>query len=286
MADKTTHQQQAPERLSEQLRRLQQALRQHLESQGLEAPEEPEHLLAVLKLAPGMDLDTWREITERLDLQEWVALPMNGELGPYIQDLHETIVGLARHANRDSLTGLGNRRYFEESLHRELDRCFRDRCALSVALLEVDDYDELGARHGAEARDAALVGLAEVLERNKRVYDLAARIGPDRFAMVFPGSGLIRTQGMLSRLMPFIREIEIRGDEPAHLTCSVGVASIRGRRPRTVEDILNMAGEAVEKAKSLGKDQVAAAPLPELREPDSRSLVHSSEKQFLFTGGK
>jgi len=98
--------------------------------------------------------------------------------------LKEELSEMKRRAYYDELTGLGNRRYFIDSLESRISRCQRygDNCA--VLFLDVDNLKAINDEHGHAAGDALLVRLGEILRINTRTSDVTARIGGDEFCLL------------------------------------------------------------------------------------------------------
>ena len=94
-----------------------------------------------------------------------------------------------RLATRDSLTGLANRRLFDESLQREAARSQRLATPLSLLVLDVDHFKQVNDSYGHQTGDAVLREVAEALVANTKNFDVAARYGGDEFVVLLPGCG-------------------------------------------------------------------------------------------------
>lgn len=246
---------------------------------------QPDALLALLRLAPGLTLEEWSPLAEALGLKDWLAVPLCGDETPFLEQLGRTLEELAFQTEHDPLTGLPNRRAFDRTMDREMERARRAGVSLSVAILDLDNFKRLNDTHGHPCGDEALVETARILLTGIRRYDLAARIGGEEFALVFPETGMTRAGQILERILESLRGARLGcGADAVRLTASVGLACTKGRGDRSPADILEAADKALYQAKGEGKDRVVAAPLLDLASPAKATLVEASEKRFLFTG--
>ena len=240
--------------------------------------------LAVFRMLPGLDLDTWDELAEERGLHTWLTLPLNGDAYPHLKRLQDTLLRLAREAQRDPLTGLANRRAFETALDLEIERAKRDRTPVSLAILDLDDFKQVNDTYGHPAGDEVLVRLARLMTANKRRYDVAARIGGEEFAVVLCGSGQLKAERMVLRLLDELRGTSFTppGAKPFTVTASAGLASYKGSVDIDVPSLVELADKALYAAKAAGKDAVHRAPLPDVAVLPDETLVHASEKRLLF----
>jgi diguanylate cyclase (GGDEF)-like protein len=129
---------------------------------------------------------------------------------------------------------------------------------------------------------------ARHLEESTRRYDLAARFGGEDFALILAGSGLVKSQGLLNRVLTEFKQIEFTssdGDTTFNVTCSAGLTCFKGTSTLSTEELIKLTDEALYEAKSSGKDQVKVSKLSFVETVPRDTLVHANEKQFLF-GGK
>jgi diguanylate cyclase (GGDEF)-like protein len=144
--------------------------------------------------------------------------------------LTEEVHALARLARTDPLTGLANRRGWDEQLHRELARARRSGAVVSVALLDLDDFKSFNDARGHQAGDRLLVEAAAAWRSQLRDIDVLCRWGGDEFALLLPDCSGSEAQEVLARLGPAT---------PSLQSCAAGVATWDGGE--TVHDLLQRA---------------------------------------------
>jgi diguanylate cyclase (GGDEF)-like protein len=159
---------------------------------------------------------------------------------------------LADDARRDTLTGLLNRRGFEELFENELERARRTDGQLSVIVADLDRFKWLNDQFGHPAGDAALQRVAQIFETAKRRIDTVARIGGEEFAVVVPSSDHHAAYILAERMRREVRETF--AGEPHTLTVSLGIATF-GPHGVSSEALILGADEALYAAKRLGRDR-------------------------------
>jgi diguanylate cyclase (GGDEF)-like protein len=171
-------------------------------------------------------------------------------------------------ARTDPLTGLLNRRGFEETFKLELERSQRSGRALSVVAGDLDGFKLVNDRHGHHAGDEALQALAQDLVKWKRRIDVAARIGGEEFALLLPDTDERGAFLVAERLRRAVQRTF--SEQPLPVTISFGIATW----PDHGEDselLLRAADEALYAAKDLGRD---------------RSVIYSAEVAKMLAGGR
>ena len=171
---------------------------------------------------------------------------------------------LGRLSRIDELTGLANRREFDEGLRREFKRAQRQRGHLALAVLDLDHFKNFNERYGVAAGDAVLARFAQLLSvRFKRDTDLVARLGGEEFVALLPGFGLEVTQGLLEQLREDLRELQLPHEGGVNgqvLTVSVGLAAYGPTHPYlSPQAMMQAADEALYIAKHAGRDRLSLA---------------------------
>jgi diguanylate cyclase (GGDEF)-like protein len=172
----------------------------------------------------------------------------------------EEVSPLRREANLDELTGLGNRAFFHRAAKRRMELYERNGLPLACAVLDVDDFKFYNDNYGHEGGDAVLRCLARVLDDCTRADDLVARYGGDEYVMLLGGS-VEDAVNVAERVREKV-EFECVPQEEASLggslTVSVGIASL-GEDTATLQQLIRAADGELYRAKSAGKNRVAAA---------------------------
>lgn len=150
----------------------------------------------------------------------------------------------------DALTGLGNRRAFDEALEAEMARARRARGSMGLVILDVDHFKQFNDQHGHQAGDDALVTVARVLAEEARAEDRACRIGGEEFALLLPGADDATAAAVAERVR---RAVEENTAPAAGVTVSLGVAASRGDDPR---GLLETADARLYVAKAAGRNRV------------------------------
>lgn len=128
-------------------------------------------------------------------------------------------------ADLDALTGLHNRRYFHETLEREVARSHRYSRRLALVLLDVDDFKEINDRIGHLAGDAALAEAAERVRQAVRASDVACRVGGDELGVILPESGMDEARRLVERIQKALASRPVAGAGRVHV--SAGVAELQ-----------------------------------------------------------
>ena len=168
----------------------------------------------------------------------------------------ERMQKLQREASQDPLTGLKNRRRFEEDLRLAMARARRERTTGAVLMLDLDDFKRVNDTHGHPAGDRMIREIAAVLRQRSRESDVLARLGGDEFAVVLPRCSPSEARLVAESIAAAIREHRSAEEEIEPISASVGVAMF-GEDPRTsIESVVSEADTAMYAAKDGGGDGV------------------------------
>ncbi|MTJ81828.1 MAG: diguanylate cyclase [Telmatospirillum sp.] len=170
---------------------------------------------------------------------------------------------LANLSVTDGLTGVANRRHFDDALSREFSRAARSRTPLSLIMIDVDHFKRYNDHYGHQAGDDCLRKVAALLQRSaQRVTDVAARYGGEEFAVILPGTDTPAA----ARLAEGIRRAVERGSIPhaaspfATVTISIGIASLSSAGVVGPDSLIGAADQALYRAKQAGRNQIQIAP--------------------------
>jgi diguanylate cyclase (GGDEF)-like protein/PAS domain S-box-containing protein len=163
-------------------------------------------------------------------------------------ELEELLSRVEAIARTDELTGMANRRAWDEELRRELARAARRGHKLCVVLIDLDHFKRFNDEHGHQAGDALLRDAAIAWRMGIRVTDFIARYGGEEFALLLPDCPPHEALTILERL---------RASTPEDQTCSAGVAYWDGSE--SPETLVGRADAALYQAKRAGRDRVITA---------------------------
>jgi diguanylate cyclase (GGDEF)-like protein len=189
----------------------------------------------------------------------------------YVCELEQQCEQLVQENATDALTDLGNRRAFQQRLDEELTRASRCDSSMALMVLDVDCFKRYNDSFGHPAGDVLLKQLGEVLKSTCRVYDFAARIGGEEFAVILPGTTRASAFVIAERLR---RTVQQEVWPHRQITVSVGVALLQSE----IDDsacLLDRADRALYRAKNAGRNRVVVSEplnIPTLSEHRERML--------------
>lgn len=175
------------------------------------------------------------------------------EMAITIADLFQAV---REQAVTDALTGLYNRRYFEESLAKEVQRAKRQNQPFSVIGIDLDFLKKINDTYGHFYGDLAIKTIADVLKSNARSVDVPARIGGEEFNVLLPGIASDGAMVAAERIRKSIEHVEI--ETIGHITGSLGVATFF-EHTDNVDELLELTDQAMYTSKREGRNRVTLA---------------------------
>ncbi|HEY1360520.1 MAG TPA: EAL domain-containing protein [Thermoleophilaceae bacterium] len=187
-----------------------------------------------------------------------------------ITERKRTETELQHLADHDALTGLFNRRRFDEELTRELARAGRYDEPGALLVLDLDNFKYVNDNLGHQAGDQVVMSVAAVLRKRLRETDVVCRLGGDEFAILLPHTDAEQAKTVASELLRAVREHEaLAGGRSMRMTTSLGIAEFR-EHGTTAEELLAAADMAMYAAKEAGRDRLS------VYEPGSETAAANS----------
>lgn len=158
----------------------------------------------------------------------------------------------------DALTGVRNRRYFDEAIVAEIQKASRYGSSLVLLMIDIDDFKIYNDLNGHQKGDEALAKIGQLFQAACRGYDIVTRYGGEEFAILFPGATEQNAVELSRRIMSGVQGNRFEGEEflpSGALTVSVGVACYP-RDAQSAEELIRCADEALYAAKRAGKNTV------------------------------
>jgi diguanylate cyclase (GGDEF)-like protein len=165
-------------------------------------------------------------------------------------DLHEE---KKLQAVTDGLTGVSNRRHFNDMFQKEFERAKRYAEPLSLIIVDLDYLKKINDTYGHQAGDEAIRSIGKVMSQSCRSVDLPARYGGEEFCLLLPNTDLEMAAVIAERLRKLINETQIEG--PGNISASIGLANYPLHANET-DSLFMRADEALYKAKQSGRNRV------------------------------
>lgn len=169
-------------------------------------------------------------------------------------EMRRLLTELETISTTDGLTGLRNRRAFDERLLEEHQRSMRSRQPFSLLLIDIDLFKSYNDEFGHQAGDDALSEVARILQYTVRNYDMAARYGGEEFAVVLPNTDKAGAMELAERLRKAVERAEWMNRK---ITISIGVATLA--LDQSIPVLIEEADRAMYTAKELGRNRVVDA---------------------------
>ncbi len=177
--------------------------------------------------------------------------------------LRQAAASMERLARIDALTGLDNRRAWNEKLEQEWRRAERYGSPPAVIMLDLDHFKEVNDRHGHAVGDELLVAVADVLRRSLRTSDAVARLGGDEFAVLLPQASKEEAMLVAEKMRHQVALTLSQHTPDVPVTASAGVATGDALQRNGVAQLLRAADRAMYDAKAAGRNCVVVAADPE-----------------------
>lgn len=179
----------------------------------------------------------------------------------HVEQQRAVAESLKQNASTDALTGLANRRAFDETLLREWRRCMRSGASLGLAMIDVDYFKRFNDSYGHVAGDVCLHKIAQALAISvKRPADFSARYGGEEFAIILPDTDIAGAVHVLEEACEAVRALSVphKGVSLEHVTMSVGIATSIPHTDDDPQSLIAAADAMLYEAKSRGRNRVAA----------------------------
>ena len=194
-----------------------------------------------------------REEMTRTESEFLTIFAQQIEMSITIADLFEA---LKQQAVTDPLTGLYNRRYFEELLEKEVTRANRQHQPFSIIGLDLDFLKQINDKYGHNFGDLAIKTIANVIKKNARSIDTAARMGGEEFNIILPGVDSEGAKAAAERIRKALSEQEL--DTIGHITASLGVGTYL-EHSENIDELLELTDQAMYVSKREGRNRVTVA---------------------------
>jgi diguanylate cyclase (GGDEF)-like protein len=192
--------------------------------------------------------------------------------------LSKSLDELEYYSTHDPLTGLHNRRYFNEMLEYEIERSERHGHQFCILMLDLDDFKDINDTYGHPCGDTTLRSVAELLRHSTRKGDLTTRIGGDEFAIILTETSPSDAQQVAEKLRTELREhkFEAPADKSFHLTVSIGLIAYPDDA-QNITDLMAGVDIGLYRAKSIGKDSVCTVDEAEHKITSGRNVRDHAE---------
>ena len=220
-------------------------------------------------LGAGLCLESWFDMP-RAGRRRYLAAEATpiydaeGRLSAVVETLRDLTdekmaqVALEQLATRDGLTGLANRRCFDDTLHAEWARALRQGQPLSLLMVDVDNFKAYNDANGHLGGDECLKRIARAVSSEMRANDLVARYGGEEFAVILPNQSLKGAAIVAERIRCRVEQLQLPSAAPArHVTVSIGAATAIAGPDNNASQLVATADAALYRAKHLGRNRIS-----------------------------
>ena len=177
----------------------------------------------------------------------------------HVKSLETELDGAKNKMYKDALTGIYNRRYFDENMTHLISLLSRANSKISLLMLDIDYFKLYNDAYGHQGGDDCLRKIAEILEKCvSRAEDFVARYGGEEFVVVLPNTDKFGARLVAENILKNIRYANITHEQSpiaSYVTASVGVVSGMARHTQTKEDYVGLADEMLYASKQNGRDR-------------------------------
>ena len=218
----------------------------------------------------GLSVESWCDMP-RAGRRRYLAADASpivdgaGRLSAVVETLRDLTdekmaqVALEQLATRDGLTGLANRRCFDDTLHAEWARALRQQQPLSLLMVDVDNFKAYNDAHGHLGGDECLKRVARAVASEMRANDLVARYGGEEFAVILPNQSLKGAAIVAERIRARVEQLQLpcRFAPGKHVTVSIGAATAIAGPDNNASQLVAIADAALYRAKHLGRNRIS-----------------------------
>ncbi len=234
--------------------------------QALQAGEQPHDCHIIITSArdaledkvKGLELGAADYLTKPFNLAELKARLQVGErLARQRKLIRDQQARLEHLARVDTLTGLANRRHFDERLEEEWQRAVRYGHPLALLLCDIDHFKKINDTYGHTTGDTVLKHVAQTVLHDSRASDVIARYGGEEFVILLCETSLAQAATVAERLCAAVRTLSFSSlSGPAQVTMSIGVTELWEGRAESPPQLIAQADEALYAAKDRGRNRV------------------------------
>lgn len=197
-----------------------------------------------------------------------------------MESLRRANEDLARQSITDALSGLHNRRYFNQVLETEVARCNRNGESFALLLLDLDHFKRVNDQFGHQAGDAVIQTVGKALRAGIRTSDTCCRYGGEEFALIMPATRAPEAQLVAERLRQKVADLEIPGLPQGYpVTISIGISLGEPKSEIKSQQVLKEADQALYAAKADGRNRCV---LRGDHRPQFRNVPRRVGNPFLF----
>ncbi|MGH8853844.1 MAG: sensor domain-containing diguanylate cyclase [Telluria sp.] len=218
---------------------------------------------------PNLYMESWFDMP-RAGRRRYLAADASpifgadGEIAAVVETLRDLTdekmaqVALEQLATRDGLTGLANRRCFDDTLHAEWARALRQQLPLSLLMVDVDNFKAYNDANGHLGGDECLKRVARAVASEMRANDLVARYGGEEFAVILPNQSLKGAAIVAERIRSRVEQLQLPSTSPTrHVTVSIGAATAHAGPDSSASELVATADAALYRAKHMGRNRIS-----------------------------